>query len=100
MKYEKSCFISPTDITGVRLKCTECGASRTIPVEKLANANLHIVVTDKCPHCHTESNFPARTIELNDFVQFNALLSKLSKLVVGRNIEYRLEIACPPENAE
>jgi hypothetical protein len=97
MTFERKCFMSPRDILAVRLRCSTCKATRTIPIDKLRSANLHLVVTRNCPHCTTEFNFPNGTTELEKFVQFNDLLAGLDKLLVGRNFDYDFEVACPQD---
>jgi RNase P subunit RPR2 len=95
MTFEKKCFISPTDILAVRFRCTKCSATKSIPIEKLASANLQKVLSDNCPHCGTESNFPYGTTEFEKFIEFNTLLGRLREKLNGRNLEYGFEIACP-----
>ncbi len=100
MTFEKKCFIKPEDILAVRLVCGNCKASLTIPIEKLASANLQIVLTRNCPHCQTAYGFGIGTSQLEHVVTFNILLSRLGELLKGMNLEYGFEIECGKQRSE
>ncbi|MGC1107081.1 MAG: hypothetical protein WA876_11130 [Candidatus Acidiferrales bacterium] len=97
MTFEKKCFITPNDILAVRFKCVDCKATRTIPIDKLGNAAVHQLMIQACPHCHKDSNFPLGTAELQHFHEFNLILSRLSEILKGRNVEYGFEISVPED---
>lgn len=97
MTFEKKVFITPEDIFAVRFKCVECKATRTIPVDKLATANIHQFLTQSCPHCQKASSFPLNTSDLQYFHEFNVYLSRLKEMLKGRHVEYGFEIAVPQD---
>jgi hypothetical protein len=95
MIFEKKCFISPKDILAVRLRCAECKATQTIPLDKLTGQNIQTVIAQSCPHCNTPSKLSYDTVEFRKLIQFGGLLSELGNLLEGRNLEYGFEIECP-----
>jgi len=97
MTFEHKCFISPEDILAVRLGCASCKATRIIPIDKMSESALQVVLTQPCPYCNAKSKFPDGTNELSHFVHFNILLASLSRLLSGRSIVYGFEIECPKD---
>lgn len=95
MTFEKMCFVSPEDILSVQFECTNCGAATTIPVDKLENGDIGIVLTNNCRHCRTPTGLAINTKELAELIDFNLLLGKLSKTLKGRGIKLSFKVECP-----
>jgi hypothetical protein len=96
MTQEKKCFVSPEDISAVRLRCVKCKAASIVPIDKLAgDGNIAVEITRTCPHCRTASGFAAGTREFEQFAEFNMLLGNLTAILEGRNIEFSLQVEWP-----
>lgn len=95
MTQERKCFVSPTDVSAVRLRCKNCGAASVIPVEMLPNLSaLENELEQKCPYCRAESGFSFETQELRTACAFIRALGSLRALLDGRNLEISLQVEC------
>ncbi len=95
MTFEKVCFVKPEDIEAVQFKCATCGGATTIPVKQLVNGDLQIFLTQPCRHCRTASGFTINSSELNHVLTFTVLLSGLTNLLQGRNLDLSFKVKCP-----
>jgi hypothetical protein len=92
MAYEKKTFIKLEDILSVQFKCVNCKATSTIPIERIANAEIEATVTRVCPFCHTPSGLNAGMPALDDVIKFNNLFGRMSSALRGSKLEYSLEV--------
>jgi len=94
MTYEKKCFIEPEDILSVRFRCTNCGAMLTVPLNQISSAKLQVIVASPCSQCDKDSGFSYGTSEMESFIRFNMMLSRLAEVMKGRNLQYGFEVKC------
>jgi hypothetical protein len=92
MAYEKRSFVKLEEILSVQFKCVNCKATSTVPIERLANADIEVTLTRICPFCHTPSGLSAGMPALDDLIKFNNLFGRLSSALRGSKLEYSLEI--------
>jgi hypothetical protein len=98
MTQERKCFISPQDVSAVRLRCSKCKGASIIPIERLTKNGIFTAkLSDNCPYCGTLSGFTLNTRELAEFADFHILLGKLAAILEGRNIEFSLQVECKDE---
>jgi hypothetical protein len=96
MVFERKCFIDPADIIAVQREC-KCGATVTIPVERLGSDRWTASVANPCAQCGESSGLQMGTEETDAFLRFNIYLKEISKFLKGRGFTYRLEVKCPKE---
>jgi hypothetical protein len=95
MTQERKCFVSPQDISAVRLQCSQCKAAVIIPVEKLQKGGGFVAELSRdCPYCRNPSGLNLETRELAELTDFNILLGKLSEILKGRGVEFSLQVEC------
>jgi hypothetical protein len=92
MSYETKRFIKLEEILSVQFKCANCKATSTVPIERLANADIEATLTRVCPFCHTPSGLTAGMPALDDLIKFNNLFGRVSSALRGSKLEYSLEI--------
>jgi hypothetical protein len=92
MAYEKKSFIKLEEILSVQFKCVNCKATSTIPIERIANADIEATLTRVCPFCHTPSGLTAGMPALEDLIKFNNLFGRVSSALRGSKLEYSLEV--------
>jgi hypothetical protein len=92
MGYEKKRFIKLEDILSVQFKCANCKATSTVPIERLANADIEATLTRVCPFCKTPSGLNPGMPALDDLIKFNNLFGRVSSALRGSKLEYSLEI--------
>jgi hypothetical protein len=92
--FEKRCFVEPQDILSIRLRCANCGSILTVPLEQISSAKLQTLLAHPCSQCDKELGFSHGTAEMESFVRFNVMLSRLADVMKGRNLEYGFEVKC------
>jgi|GEM_PF-7027970 len=97
MTLEKKFFISPEDIAAIKFTCAECRSAVILPVEKIPNGDIGILVTRNCPHCRTPSGLNQGTKDMEDVISFNLLLARLADSLKGKKLELSFEIECPEQ---
>lgn len=95
MTFEKRCFISPEDILSVQFSCAGCGTATIVPLDKLANGDIGLALTNPCRHCRTKTEINQGTQELSDLMEFTLILGRLARALKGRGIKYQLQVECP-----
>jgi len=97
MTVEKVCFVTPEDIISVRFQCgnKDCGASVIVPISRLINGDIGLLITGACQRCRTASGFNIGMKDLENFLAFNELLAKLKDTMQGKNLKFSLQIECP-----
>ena len=97
MTVEKKVFISPQDITAVKFACAECHSAVILPIKKIPNGDIGILVTRNCPHCRTPSGLNQGTKDMEHVITFNLLLAGLVDNLTGKNLELSFEVECPEQ---
>lgn len=92
MMIEHVCFLLPDDIKELRVSCTQCGASSTVPAGEFKS--LGALIEGECISCHSKSGIARNTDEWNLLVSFAQSLARLSSSLKGRNIQLSLRIDC------
>jgi hypothetical protein len=95
MTFEKTCFVSPEDIEAVQFKCTPCGSSISIPINKLLTGDLGIVATANCHYCRTPPSFVMGGSDLERLLTFTTILSELTQILKGKNLKLSFQVKCP-----
>jgi hypothetical protein len=99
MTVEKKVFVSPQDITAVKFACAKCHSAVILPIEKIPDGDIGILIARTCPHCRTVSGFNAGMKSLENLIAFNLLLAQLVESLQGGNLELSFEVDCPEEFA-
>ena len=95
MTQEKKCFISPEDISAVRICCKKCKAASIVPAERLLQPGaISTQISGECPYCHEPSGFRSGTKEFAQLVDFASLLGNLTGIMQGRNIQFSFQVEC------
>jgi hypothetical protein len=97
MTIEKKVFVSPQDIVAVKFACAKCHGAVILPIEKIPDGDIGILVTRNCPHCRTPSGLNQGTTEMEHVITFNLLLARLVDHLKGKNLELSFEVECPEE---
>jgi hypothetical protein len=97
MTLEKKFFISPEDIVAVRFTCANCHSAVILPVGKIPNGDIGILVTRNCPHCRTPSGLNQGTRDMENVITFGLLLAGLVDNLKGKKLELSFEIECPEQ---
>jgi hypothetical protein len=70
-----------------------------LPIEKIADGDIGILIARTCPHCRTVSGFNAGMKSLENLIAFNLLLAQLVESLKGGNLELSFEVGFPDDFA-
>jgi len=100
MTQERGFFVSPADVSAIRLRCATCGAATTIPIQKLSDERrIGLDVSRACPYCGIPSGINADTREFAELTDFSVLLGKIGETLEGRNLELSFQVECGEREA-
>ncbi len=89
MTFSKRYYAKPADVLSVRLSCTKCKASISLPVEERAHG------LEYCPHCRCDW-FPDGSIDLQVLVALIRALASLRNRKAEAPCSVEMEFEQPP----
>jgi hypothetical protein len=93
MTFEQQCFVHPSDIIGIEIKCSKCGYRWTRPIGSWLQDSVN------CANCTQQwfINNSGDLKRLKEFVTSILAMTELAGRSEALGFSLRLEVKCPDE---